>query len=108
MGSRESAALNFGMAELMQTIGKADLVKDFQNRRMKSVATELAVEIGVCLEQCNRDALACQEQRKDHPARPASDHAAGGFMHIADIVNGGLAGSRLDTGWHKMDLLWLG
>src|SRR5262249_21328613 len=60
-GSREGGALNFGMAELMQTIGEADLVNDFQNGRMKSIATELAVEILVCLEQRNRDPLACQQ-----------------------------------------------
>src|SRR6516162_7362090 len=45
VGSWESAALNLGMAELMQTIGEADLVEDFQNGRMECVASKLAVEI---------------------------------------------------------------
>jgi hypothetical protein len=47
----------------MEAIGEADLVEDFQNCRVEGVAAELAVEVLVCLEQGNRDSLACQKQR---------------------------------------------
>src|SRR5713226_2308904 len=95
------------MGELMEAIGQADLVEDFQNGRVEGVPTELAVEVLVCLEQRHGDPLACQEQSQHHPARSASDHAAAGFLHIADIVHGSLARSRSRLRWHRMDLLYL-
>jgi hypothetical protein len=80
------------MAELMEAIGEADLIEDFEYGRVEGVATELPVEVLMRFEQRNRNPLANEEQRQDHSAWPASDDAARGFLHVKNIFNNGLAG----------------
>src|SRR5262249_33946832 len=88
-GGQNGAALQFGMAELMEAIGEADLVEDFQNGRVEGVATELAVEGLVGLTQRDRGSLACQEQSEDQPARPAADHATGHVVYADGLLGRG-------------------
>jgi hypothetical protein len=88
-------------------IGKADLVEDLQNSRVERVPTKLAVEILTCLEKCDGNPLACEQQRQDHSARPASNQAASGLLDVRYIINGGLAGCLLRS-LHRKNPLTLG
>jgi hypothetical protein len=52
------------VAQLEQTVGKTQLVHDLHDRRVQRVPAELAVEVGVSLEQRHVDAAPRQQQRQ--------------------------------------------
>jgi hypothetical protein len=62
--------------QLVQAVGEANLVEYFQRRWMNRVAAEIAVEVGVRLEQADPDTGAREQQGQHHPARSAADDAA--------------------------------
>src|SRR5215216_6948179 len=61
--SLDRGAANLRMAQLQQPLGETQLVHDLHDRRMDGVATELAVEVQVRLEQRDVDAISRQQQR---------------------------------------------
>jgi hypothetical protein len=68
------------MPEFVERLRESDLIEDFQNGGMDSVATKVTVEIFVCLQQRDPNAFSRQQQREHHAARPASDYAASGLL----------------------------
>src|SRR5215216_555175 len=59
----DCGAANLRMAQLQQPLGEAQLIHDLHDRRVDGVATELAVEVQVRLEQRDVDAISRQQQR---------------------------------------------
>jgi hypothetical protein len=58
------------------TVGQAHLPEDIQHCWLQRVASEVAIEIAVGLEQRDGDALAGQQQGQHGAGRPAADYAA--------------------------------
>lgn len=71
---------------LEQALGQTDLVQDGHDRRVNGVAAEIAIEIGVGLQQRRGNALPGQQQGQEHARRPAAGDTTGGLVDILNHV----------------------
>src|SRR5262249_46556019 len=58
------------MSDFVEFRGQANLIDDFHDRWMNSVAAELTIEVLVHFKESDLDAAAGQEQSQDSPGRP--------------------------------------
>jgi hypothetical protein len=67
----------FLMRQSQESIEKAELVKEFERRRVHGIAAKIPKEIAVFLEYRNPHALPGQEVAQHHAGGTAADHATG-------------------------------
>jgi hypothetical protein len=67
-------------------VREADLIEDFQDRRMDRVSTKIAVEILVHLEEGYGNPTAREEKSKHGAGRPSTDDATRSCLHVVGLV----------------------
>lgn len=86
IGKLQCGAGDGGVREFVKSVCQADLIEDFQGRRMNGVASEFTVEVFVHFEERHGNTPARQKQGEH---RAAADDAAGSLLNVADFFSGG-------------------
>src|SRR5215469_1898893 len=79
---------DFAVRNLEQFVREPDLVEDFQDGRVNSVTTELAVEIFVHFEESHGNAAARKEKSKHGAGGSTTDDTTRSFLDITTLVLG--------------------
>ncbi len=78
---RQVQPAHLGVAQLEQALGEPQLIQELQHRGVQGVAAKVALEVGVALQQNDRNALAGEQEREHRAARATPDDAAGRLPH---------------------------
>src|SRR5260370_21308915 len=74
------------MGNFVKLVRKANLIEDYESRRMNGVAEEFAVEVLVHFKKCDRNAATGQEQRQHRASGTATDDTAGSFLDVSEVL----------------------
>ena len=72
--------MDFRVADGEKLVEEAELVHQFERRRVNSVAAEIAEEVDVLLKDRDVDSGAREEEAKHHSGGPTADDATSGLL----------------------------